>query len=82
MSNHYALLYNRRKAKLSSEQKSIYDGKLKEIQHLFDLVAELDGNVTESEKGKEIKAGNDDSTDELKRLHDSSIRKAAELAAG
>ncbi|XP_051146955.1 uncharacterized protein LOC127262349 [Andrographis paniculata] len=82
LSNHYALLYNRRKAKLSSEQKSIYDGKLKEVQQIFDLGAELDGTITESEKGKEIKAGNDDGTDELKRMHDASIRKAAELAAG
>ncbi|KAI3446043.1 hypothetical protein Pfo_002708 [Paulownia fortunei] len=82
LSNHYALLYNRRKAKLSSEQKSIYDGKLKEVQHIFDLGAELDGNVSDSEKGKKIEAGNDDSIDELKKLHDSSVRKAAELAAG
>lgn len=81
LSNHHALLYNRRKAKLSSEQKSIYDEKLKEVQHIFDLGAELDGNVT-SEKGKEKEAGNDESTDELKKLHDSSVRKAAELAAG
>ncbi|KAG8368309.1 hypothetical protein BUALT_Bualt15G0032200 [Buddleja alternifolia] len=82
LSNHYALLYSRRKAKLSSEGKSIYDGKLKEVQHIFDLGAELDGNVKESEKGKKIEAGNDDGIDELQKLHDSSIRKAAELAAG
>lgn len=82
LSNHYTLLFNRRKAKLSSEEKSIYDGKLKEVQHIFDLGAELDGNVKESEKGKNIEAGNDDGIDELQKLHDSSIRKAAELAAG
>lgn len=82
LSNHYALLYNRRKAKLTSEEKSIYDGKLKEVQSIFDLSAELDGNVTYSEKGKEKEAGNDDSMNELKLLHDSSVRKAAELAAG
>ncbi|KAL3843493.1 hypothetical protein ACJIZ3_000896 [Penstemon smallii] len=82
LSNHYALLYNRRKAKFSSEQKTIYDGKLKEVQQIFDLGAELDGNVTESVKGKKIENGNDESIDELKILHDSSIRKAAELAAG
>ncbi|KAL0422679.1 UNVERIFIED_CONTAM: hypothetical protein Slati_3290800 [Sesamum latifolium] len=82
LSNHYALLYNRRKAKLSSEEKSIYDGKLKEVQHIFDLSAELDRSVTDAEKGKEIEAGNADSIDELKILHDSSVRKAAELAAG
>lgn len=82
LSNHYALLYNRRKAKLSSEEKSIYDGKLKEVQSIFDLATKLDGNVTFSEKGKEKEAGNDDSMNELKKLHDSSVRKAAELAAG
>ncbi|KAL2460208.1 hypothetical protein Adt_43628 [Abeliophyllum distichum] len=69
LSNHYALLLNRRKAKLSTEQKTIYDGKLKDVQHVFDMGAELDGNSTESGKGK-------------KNLHDSSVRKAAELAAG
>ncbi|KAK4401603.1 hypothetical protein Sango_0901000 [Sesamum angolense] len=82
LSNHYALLYNRRKAKLSSEEKSIYDGKLKEVQRIFDLGAELDRSVADAEKGKEIEAGNADSIDELKILHDSSVRKAAELAAG
>ncbi|KAL3621189.1 hypothetical protein CASFOL_036101 [Castilleja foliolosa] len=82
LSNHYALLYNRRKAKLSSEQKSIYDGKLKEVQHMFDLGSEHDGNFTDSEKGKRIEAGNDDSVDEFKKLHDTSLSKAAELAAG
>ncbi|KAL3614171.1 hypothetical protein CASFOL_042245 [Castilleja foliolosa] len=82
LSNHYALLYNRRKAKLPSEQISIYDGKLKEVQHMFDLGSELDGNFTDSEKGKKIEAGNDDSNYEFKKLHDSSLSKAAELAAG
>ncbi|KAL9174090.1 hypothetical protein ABFS82_02G029700 [Erythranthe guttata] len=82
LANHYVLLYNRRKAKLSSEEKTICDGKLKDVQHIFDLAGELDGNYTDSEKGKQIEAGNDDSIDEWKKLHDSSIRKAAELAAG
>lgn len=82
LSNHYVLIYNRRKAKLSSEQKSICDGKLKEVQQIFDFGTELDGNYIDSEKGKEKEAGNDDSIDEWKKLHDSSVRKAAELAAG
>ncbi|KAK6143515.1 hypothetical protein DH2020_023863 [Rehmannia glutinosa] len=82
LSNHYALLYNRRKAKLSSEEKSIYDGKLKEVQQIFALRAELDANVTYSEKGKKIEAGNDGNIGGLRHLHDSSVHKAAELAAG
>ncbi|CAA3017288.1 Putative pectate lyase 2 [Olea europaea subsp. europaea] len=82
LSNHYVLIYNRRKAKLPSEQKSIYDGKLKEVQDIFDLGADLEGSGTESEKGKKVEAGTDYSNDEMKNLHDSSIRKAADLAAG
>ncbi|CAA3025024.1 BAT2 domain-containing 1 [Olea europaea subsp. europaea] len=82
LSNHYVLLYNRRKAKLSSEQKPLCDEKLKEVQYIFDLGAELDGSGTESEKGKKVEAGTDYTIDEMKNLHDSSIRKAAELAAG
>uniref|UniRef100_A0A6N2K364 DUF7798 domain-containing protein n=1 Tax=Salix viminalis TaxID=40686 RepID=A0A6N2K364_SALVM len=35
LSNHYALLFNRRKAKLSSEEKSAYDGKLKLVQQIL-----------------------------------------------
>ncbi|XP_047251080.1 uncharacterized protein LOC107840349 isoform X2 [Capsicum annuum] len=54
LSSHYALLFNRRKAKLP----------------------------TESGKGKEIETGIAESTDEVKNLHDSSVNKAAELAAG
>ena len=82
LSNHYALLFNRRKAKLSSEQKSVYDGKLKLVQQIFDLSSEIDGSDVESEKGKKIDAGIESSTDEIKILHDSSVSKAAELAAG
>ncbi|XP_073125325.1 uncharacterized protein [Henckelia pumila] len=82
LSNHYALLYNRRKGKLSSEQKSNYDGKLKDIQHIFDLGSGLNGNHNEFEKGKKIEYADNDSIDELKNLHESSVRKAAELAAG
>ncbi|KZV52639.1 hypothetical protein F511_07032 [Dorcoceras hygrometricum] len=82
LSNHYALLYNRKKGKLSSEQKSNYDGKLKDIQLIFDLGVGLDANHNEFEKGKKIEDGNNDTIDELKKLHESSVRKAAELAAG
>ncbi|XP_027360886.1 uncharacterized protein LOC113869007 [Abrus precatorius] len=81
LSSHYALLFNRRKVKLSAEQKSVYDGKLKEVQHLFNLSTEIDSSV-ESNKGKTIKRGNEGSSDEMKNLHDSSVSKAAEMAAG
>lgn len=82
LSSHYALLFNRRKAKLSAEQKSIYDGKLKEVQQIFNLSTEFDTSNADSNKGKTVKRGNEGSSDEMKNLHDSSVGKAAEMAAG
>ena len=82
MSSHYGLLFNRRKGKLSPEQKSVYDGKLKEVQQIFSLSAENDGSSVESDKGKKKKTGFDGSGDEIKDLHDSSVNKAADMAAG
>lgn len=82
LSNHYALLFNRRKAKLPQEQKSLYDGKLKEVQQIFDTSSEIDWTGSESDKGKKIEnavAGNDN---EMKNLHDSSVKQAADMAAG
>ncbi|KAK9286813.1 hypothetical protein L1049_015218 [Liquidambar formosana] len=82
LSNHYALLFNRRKAKLSSEQKSVYDGKLRQVQQIFSLSAEIDGSGVESDKGKKIETGSEGCGDEMKTLHDSSVSKAADMAAG
>lgn len=82
MSSHYALLFNRRKGKLSSEQKSTYDGKLKQVQQIFSLDIELDGSGAESDKGKKKETGDDGNSDEMKSLHDSSVSKAADMAAG
>ncbi|MBA0655208.1 hypothetical protein Goklo_007715 [Gossypium klotzschianum] len=82
LSSHYALLFNRRKAKLPSEQKSVYEGKLKQIQQIFSLDAEIDGNGPQSAKGKKIETGTDGSHDEMKILHDSSVSKAADMAVG
>lgn len=82
LSSHYALLFNRRKAKLSAEQKSVYDAKLKEVQQIFNLSTEVDRSNADSNKGKTIKTGNEGSSDEMKNLHDSSVGKAAEMAAG
>lgn len=82
LSSHYALLFNRRKAKLSSEEKSIYDGKLKHIQEIFSLITETDGNSVELQKGKKVETGTDGTIDEIMIFHDSSVSKAAEMAAG
>ncbi|XP_057445160.1 uncharacterized protein LOC130737415 [Lotus japonicus] len=81
LSSHYALLFNRRKAKLSAEQKSVFDGKLKEVQQIFNLSTEIDRSSVDSDKGKTIKKGNEGSSDEMKNLHDSSVGKAADMAA-
>ncbi|KAL1118029.1 hypothetical protein V6Z11_D01G005100 [Gossypium hirsutum] len=77
LSSHYALLFNRRKTTLPTEQKSMYEGKLKEIQLIFTSDSGMDGNDLESAKGK-----TKDSHDEMKILHDSSIRKYADMAVG
>ncbi|XP_058215050.1 uncharacterized protein LOC131326322 [Rhododendron vialii] len=82
LSNHYTLLFNRRKTKLSSEQKSVYEGNLKQVQEIFRFSSEIDGSAVESEKGKKIETGAEDGADEMKILHDSSVSKAAEMAAG
>ncbi|MBA0675667.1 hypothetical protein Goari_017196 [Gossypium aridum] len=77
LSSHYALLFNRRKTTLPPEQKSMYEGKPKEIQQIFTSDSGMDGNDLESAKGK-----TKDSHDEMKILHDSSIRKYADMAVG
>ncbi|KDO52184.1 hypothetical protein CISIN_1g0104842mg [Citrus sinensis] len=82
LSNHYALLFNRRKAKLSSEQKSVYDGKLKQVQQIFSLSTDVEGSGRESDKGKKVETGTEGSGDEMKNLHDTSVSKAADMAAG
>ncbi|XP_074343875.1 uncharacterized protein LOC141683075 [Apium graveolens] len=82
LSSHYALLFNRRKTKLSSEEKSIYDSKLKQVQQIFSLSSEFDGIGSELDKGKQVETKTDTTIDEMKNLHDSSVNKAAELAAG
>ncbi|KAL7602636.1 hypothetical protein Lser_V15G24714 [Lactuca serriola] len=82
LSNHYALLFNRRKAKLSTDEKSAYDVKLKEVQQLLSLDTESDGKNAESEKGKNVENSSDGSYDEIKSFHGSSVSKAAEMATG
>ncbi|KAI4295608.1 hypothetical protein L6164_035634 [Bauhinia variegata] len=82
LSSHYALIFNRKKGKLPAEQKSAYDGKLKEVQQMFNLSTEIDGSGIDSNKGKTVERGNDGSSDEVKNLHNSSVSKAAEMAAG
>ncbi|XP_047332066.1 uncharacterized protein LOC124935692 [Impatiens glandulifera] len=82
LSNHYALLFNRRKAKLTSDQKSFYDGKLKHVQQIFGLNSEIGGNADLLEKGKNVEIIAERGADEVKDLHDSSVARAAEIASG
>ncbi|KAK4562956.1 hypothetical protein RGQ29_005438 [Quercus rubra] len=82
LSNHHGLLCNRRKAKLSSEQRPAFDGKLKQVQQIFSLSTEMDGNGVETDKGKKVETGAEGSDDEMKKLHDSSVSKAADMAVG
>uniref|UniRef100_A0A7N0T0M5 DUF7798 domain-containing protein n=1 Tax=Kalanchoe fedtschenkoi TaxID=63787 RepID=A0A7N0T0M5_KALFE len=81
LSSHHTLLFNRRKVKLSPEQKTIYDGKLREVQHIFSSAFENDGSVG-LDKGKKVESGSDGCSGEMKSLHDSSVSKAADMAAG
>ncbi|GAB4853951.1 hypothetical protein Ancab_018160 [Ancistrocladus abbreviatus] len=82
LSNHYALLFNRRKTKFSSEQRTFYEGRLKEVQQILDLNSETDASAAELNKGKKIETLAEGSDTELKSLHDSSVGKAADMAAG
>ena len=82
LSSHYTLLFNRRKGKLSQDEKSMYDGKLKQIQQLFSFAAEMNGIKAESDKGKQIDTKAEGSDDDMKNLHNSSVSKAADMAAG
>ncbi|CAH8387119.1 unnamed protein product [Eruca vesicaria subsp. sativa] len=82
LSSHYTLLFNRRKGKLSQAEKTMYDGKLKQIQQLFSFAAEMNGNNAESDKGKQIDTNTEGSDDDMKNLHNSSVSKAADMAAG
>lgn len=81
MSNHHALLFNRRKAKLSSDQKSACDGNLKRVQKIFSLSTEVDGSA-ESDRGKKVETGTEGCGEEMKNLFDLSVSKAADMATG
>ncbi|EMS48632.1 hypothetical protein TRIUR3_14847 [Triticum urartu] len=82
LSSHYALLFNRKKTKLVAEQKTYYDGKIKEIQQLFTLSTKIEEDGPDSDKGKKIEAADTDGDAEMKKLCDSSVSKAAKMAAG
>ncbi|CAL5383634.1 unnamed protein product [Camellia sinensis] len=60
----------------------IYEGiGLKQVQLIFSSSSKIDGSATASENGKKIETGADGSADEMKNLHNSSVKKVAEMAA-
>ncbi|GAB2246689.1 hypothetical protein Droror1_Dr00006571 [Drosera rotundifolia] len=81
LSNHYALLFNRKKKKLVAEVRSFHETRLKKVQQILDLNSDVDP-ITESGKGKQIETKAEVSDSELKILHDSGVNKAADMAAG
>lgn len=82
LSSHYALVFNRKKSKLVAEQKTYYDGKIKEIQQIFTLSTKTEEDGPDSDKGKKIEAADTDGDAEMKKLCDSGVSKAAKMAAG
>lgn len=76
------MLFNRKKGKLNSDQKTYYDGKLKEIEQIFSLSTNADEDGPESDKGKKTESADTDTDAEMKKLCESSVRKAAKMAAG
>ena len=82
MSSHYTLLFNRRKGKLSQDEKVLFDGTLKQIQQLFSFADEMSGRKAESDKGKKIDINTEGNDDDMKNLYNSSVSKAADMAAG
>ncbi|RLN40063.1 uncharacterized protein C2845_PM01G28840 [Panicum miliaceum] len=82
LSSHYAVLFNRKKGKLNAEQKTYYDGKLKEIQQIFSLSTNAEEDGPDSDKGKKIESAHTDADAEMKKLCETSVSKAAKMAAG
>ncbi|CAN6303621.1 unnamed protein product [Urochloa humidicola] len=82
LSSHYALLFNRKKGKLNAEQKTYYDGKLKEIQQIFSLGTNAEEDGPDSDKGKKVESADTDADAEMKKLCETSVSKAAKMAAG
>ena len=64
MSSHYALLFNRKKSKLVADQKTYYDGKIKEIQQIFTLSTKTEEDGPDSDKGKKIESADTNRSEE------------------
>ncbi|KAL3689492.1 hypothetical protein R1sor_015801 [Riccia sorocarpa] len=79
LANHCTLLCNRARVKLVGEAKLNFDTTLKQLQPIL----KLDGQTDEGTlKGKRVESESSFSENEVKALRESSISKAAEMAAG
>ncbi len=81
LSNHYTLLCNRARGKLSGEQRAEFEALLKQLQQLFTFSGESDASSPDAGKGKKV-AQPTNTGSEIKALRDSSVSKAAEMATG
>ncbi|URD73141.1 hypothetical protein MUK42_25860 [Musa troglodytarum] len=82
LSSHHVLLFNRRKTKLLAEQKSLYNAKLLQVQQFFSLGTIVEENGVDPDIKNVIETTAGDSDTEMKRLCESSVKKAADIAAG
>jgi len=81
LSNHYTLLCNRAKAKLSGEERAAFESQLKQLQQVLSFNGDSETGSPESGKGKKV-AGAAHNGNEIKALRESSVSQAAELATG
>ncbi|KAF3775427.1 hypothetical protein EJ110_NYTH47245, partial [Nymphaea thermarum] len=82
LSNHHMLLFNRKKTKLPPAQKALYDGELKQVKLILTLNTENDGSSLDLDKGKTVENIEVVDGSEMKALCESSVSKAADMAAG
>jgi hypothetical protein len=82
IANHHMLLCNRAKTKLSNEEKSLFDGTLKQLQQIMDVGTSANEKISEADKGKQVELGVIDDNSEFKSIREAGVAKAAEMAAG
>ncbi|CAN6459989.1 unnamed protein product [Victoria cruziana] len=82
LSNHHMLLFSRKKTKLPPERKALYDGELKQVKLILTLNTENENSSLDPDKGKTVETVEVGDGSEMKALSESSVGKAAEMAAG
>ena len=82
LSNNYALLCNIKKAKLLWEEKVSFDEMLKQVEQIITLSKESNWGNLEFNKGKNVETAKMGNGNEIKTLCESTVNKAANMAAG